>query len=86
MQGNDFDDSIKFVIEYVGILADPLPITINTTGLGGGNVNLFDATYTVKRTFSISRPLYSPLPYEFMRTAESVPQLYLKVNDIPAVC
>lgn len=68
------------------MIADPLPITVNVTGLLGGNTNVFTPTYTVKRQFSLTRPLYSPLPYEFMRTAESVPQLYLKVNSIPAVC
>jgi hypothetical protein len=69
MQGNDFDDSIKFVIEYIGMLSNPLPITINMTRLAGGNTNLFTNTYTVKRAFSINRPLYSPLPFDFMRTA-----------------
>lgn len=69
MQNNDFDESIKFVIEYVGILGDHLPITINVNTLGGGKSNAFDTSFTVQRTFSLTRPLYSPLPYEFMRTA-----------------
>lgn len=68
------------------MIADPLPLTINVTGLLGGNTNVFNPTFTVNRQFSLTRPLYSPLPFEFMRTAESVPQLYLKVNSIPAVC
>lgn len=51
------------------MIADPLPITINVTSLAGGNTNVFIPSYTVKRVFSLTRPLYSPLPYEFMRTA-----------------
>lgn len=86
MSNTDFDENIKFIIEYVGMIADPLPLTINVTGLLGGNTNVFNPTFTVKRQFSFTRPLYSPLPFEFMRTAESMPQLYLKVNSIPAVC
>jgi hypothetical protein len=86
MLNADFDENIKFVVEYVGLLADAFPITVTTTGLTGGATNIFTNTVTVKRAFSLTRPLYSPLPFDFMRTAESVPQLYLKVNEIPAVC
>lgn len=86
MKDADFDENIKFVIEYVGLLANAFPITVATTGLTGGSANVFTNTVTVKRAFSQSRPLYSPLPFDFMRTAESNPQLYLKINDIPAVC
>ena len=86
MQNADFDENIKFVIEYVGLIANPMVITVTTTGLSGGNTNVFTNTVTVKRAFSLTRPLYSPLPFDFMRTAESSPQIYLKVNGIPAVC
>lgn len=86
MNGVDFDENIKFVIEYVGLLAAPYAISVNTSTLAGGNSNAFTATVTIKRDFSLTRPLYSPLPFDFMRTSESSPQLYLKVNGIPAVC
>ncbi len=86
MKDADFDENIKFVIEYVGLLVSPMAITVTTTGLSGGNTNVFTNTVTIRRAFSLTRPLYSPLPFDFMRTAESSPQLYLKVNGIPAVC
>jgi hypothetical protein len=69
MKGNDFDLGIKWVVEYVGLLAAPYLITVNTAALKGGNNDLFTATHTVKREFSSTRPLYTPVPFDFLRTA-----------------
>jgi len=52
--------------------------------LGGSN-NTFTKTVTTLRWFS-NRPFYSPIPMDFMKTAESTPQLYLTTNNIPIIC
>ncbi len=67
-------------------MAEPYSITIYKTLLKGGDTDAFTATFTVKRAFSFTRPLYSPLPFDFMRVAEDESQLYLTVNKIPAIC
>ena len=33
-----------------------------------------------------TRPLYSPVPYDFLNVASDVPVLNLKVNSIPSLC
>jgi hypothetical protein len=84
--GNSYYDRVQFVIEYVGLWTQPLPITINAAGLAGGSSNHCSGTLNVKRYLSLLRPLYSPLPYEFMRTAQAYPQLYITVNKLPVIC
>lgn len=62
------EDSIEFYAEFLW-LADHGSITIDVSGLSGGPD---DATIEAKietiRPYS-SKPLYSPLPYDFLHTA-----------------
>ena len=44
-----------------------------------------DSDYNIKREYS-TRPLYSPVPADFLYTPSSLPALSLKVNSIPAIC
>jgi hypothetical protein len=69
----------------VGVLGVPKLITVQTPLLYGGSDNTFkDMSHTV-RWYS-KRPFYSPIPYDFIRTAEATPQLYLTTNNIPIFC
>lgn len=52
----------------MGVHGVPKLITVQTPLLYGGSDNIFkDMSYTV-RWYS-KRPLYNPIPYEFLRTA-----------------
>ena len=57
------------VIEYVGLLGTPSKLNLNTSELKCGGFNQFLVNYQVNRNFSEKRPFYSPLPFDFMRTA-----------------
>ena len=76
---------IEYIIEYVGVIDTALPITVDTTLLEGGSTDSFTATVEILREYS-TRPLYSPVPYDFLRVASATPIVNLKVNSIPALC
>jgi hypothetical protein len=77
-------DSIEFLIEYFGV-PTTYEVKFDFTGLTGGSNNLFDTNFTVIRKYS-NLILYDPIPFDFLRTAQNNPQLYLTVNQIPVVC
>ena len=83
----DHDDEIQYFIEYVGLLGAPKTITFDLTLLTGGKTGTNPiASATVVRPFSPTRPLYSPIPIDFLVMASETPNLRLTVNSIPAVC
>lgn len=52
------------------------------TPLTGTNITFYSNT-TVPYSNNL---FYEPIPFEFLRTYEEVPQLIVTVNDIPTVC
>ena len=50
----------------------------------GGKAGIIAKVETL-RPYS-SKPLYSPVPYDFLHVASAKPGLALKVNKIPALC
>ena len=87
MMGQDYEEEIHYFIEYVGRLGDPGLTIFDVSLMSGGKVGT-SPTVTINRIreFSQTRPLYSPVPYEFLFTGSETPSLSLAVNNIPAVC
>lgn len=84
ISGSAYDDKLEFVVYYFGVTA-PLEIKFDCTSLTGGVNNLFDTNYTIVRKYS-TRPFFDPIPYDFLRTAETQPGLYLTLNQVPLLC
>ena len=69
----------------MGIVDSALPIAVHTTLLEGGTAGAFTSSIETLREYS-TRPLYNPVPYDFLNIASDTPVLNLKVNQIPALC
>ena len=83
----DHDEEVVYFIEYVGLLGDAYSIIADNTLLTGGEVGTLPTiTIETVRAYSQERPLYSPVPFDFLSTGSDLPVLNLKVNDIPAYC
>jgi hypothetical protein len=66
--GSYLTDQIKFAILYIGVRTNIGIITANTVNLKGGSADTFTFLYQVKRVYS-NRPLFDPIPYDFLRVA-----------------
>ena len=51
----------------------------------GGKTGIITSTISVLREYS-NRPLYSPIPYDFIRVASNSPSLFLSINQMPSLC
>lgn len=80
------ENSIEFVIEYVGIVSAPQTITLDTTLITGGKAGApIESSVTILRDYS-NRELYSPVPFDFIHVPSANPTLKVAVKSIPAVC
>ena len=85
VQGTYRQEQIHFMIEYVGIAGAAGAISLETTGLSGGKDDTMNSNAKTLREYS-TRPLYSPVPADFLYIPSDLPTLSLKVNSIPAIC
>ena len=72
-------------VRYSGKNEDPGQMTIvegTTTGLTGDNISYYSNTSVPYNT----NLFYDPVPFEWLRTPETQPQLEVTVNGEPAVC
>jgi hypothetical protein len=78
-------NGIGFYIRYSGKNTDPGQITLessNVTAVTGENV-----TYYANTTIPFGQNVfYEPVPFEWLRTYETKPQVVVKIDGEPAVC
>ena len=79
--------NIKYIIHYNGLRQTPDPITFELINLSGGRAGTSPTgTIIPLRIFSETKPLFSPVPMEFLRVPSEIPSLVLTVNGIFAIC
>jgi hypothetical protein len=79
------DNGKAWLIRFVGINKDPGQFEIvssETDPLTGENITFFHNT-TIPYSSNL---FYEGIPFEFLKTYETEPQLIVKVNDDPVVC
>ena len=75
------------IIHYNGLKRLPTQIAFDLSSLMGGKAGTRPTgSYEVKRYISLTKPLYSPIPLDFLRIPSDDPSLTLKVNGIQATC
>jgi hypothetical protein len=78
-------NGVQWRLYFQGYNADPGQFTIEsseTDPLTGDNITFTNTTVTPYG----SNLFYRPIPFEFLKTFETNPQLIVTVNDLPAVC
>ncbi len=80
------NDGRDFFIRFKGLGYDIPQFEILSdvnTAIAGNNVT-FNSTFL--RDFDPTRIFYEPIPFDFLYTNESMPQVIVSVDGIPAVC
>jgi len=88
MEANEFsykENGISFYIRFVGLNEDPAQFEIVTSEsdpLKGDLITIKSETIVPYNT----NLFYEPIPFEFLKTYETKPQLIVEVDGLPAVC
>lgn len=81
-----YEDSRDFFVRFVGVNADVEQMELLpglTNPVTGDQLNITSSTST---PYNPSRIFYEPVPFEFLHTAETTPQVMVTVDGLPAVC